>query len=245
MAEWSEQVLSALAGGGSSLALALLGALLGFVHALLPGHGKAMLSARHAAGARGTVAAASAMLDGMLVAGSRTLVSAALVIATLWLGAVFGRAPSPATLQAVAGLVLVAIALRMALQAAPADGQGRGPAHARETVREDGAAREGEASGARAGRSLTLPLVVLSLTPEPLSLSLAALALGGRPGVGAGLVGFAVGLGLALGLAGMAGAVAAGRVRGWLGRRSAVTSRIHAALVGLAGVAILLNALVR
>lgn len=241
MGSWSEALLSTIATAAAQPWVLLgLAIGLGFVHALLPGHGKAMLAARHAAlgEARPMVAAFSAMLDGLLVAGSRTVVGAALVIGTAQLGSTLGRAPSPGMLQAVAGCVLLVIAGHMLLDSV----YGRG-AKPRTTVpmhREP----TGDAAGATAVRQLTLPLVVLALTPEPLSISLVALVLSGPATLGVSLVGFALGLGGALGLAALLGAAGGrGRFGALFERRNVVVQRALAVLIGLSGAAILVAAL--
>ena len=232
MGEWTERVLAALAGdAGAALPLALLAAALGFAHALLPGHGKALLAARHGAlgetmEGRAAVLGA-AMLDGLLLAGSRTLVSAALVVGAARLGEALGRPLPPLALQVVAGVVLLGLAVRMALGA------------------RDGAASRETGRSRRDTPALGTPLLVLALTPEPLSISIVALALGGRPELGLALLGFAVGLGLALGLAAMLGALGGERLGPLVRDPGRSTRLVHAALIALAGVAVLAQVVLR
>lgn len=197
--------------GSSAMVLFALGVSIGFAHAFLPGHGKALVSARHAlrAGSHGGYGALVApFLTGTWIAGSRVLLAFLVVLAAIGFSSALGRELSGDALRFAAAAILVFLGLRTLWQARR---HGTGPrSHA---------------------PPVAASLLVLALVPEPLAMALAATgAVVDRwAGAAVAVAGLGVGIALTLGLTG-ALAVSATRLAGLNGWSA---DPAHVRLIGL------------
>ena len=208
--------LSSGAGVGPSTVFAAA-LLVGAAHALMPGHGKAMLAVHQARLDAGRAAVPAAVVDGLTLAAAR--VTSAVVLVTLGFGLAraAGLHLSPGAVQAVAGAVLVCLGAATVLRSVPQAVPG---------------VAGGFASDAPAPRGLRAPILVLALTPEPLALTIALLA-ATDPG---GIAIFAL-PGLALGMGATLAAAAALALGLGAGRRNAALHRLAPPLTGAVVVA--------
>lgn len=227
------RLLEAVSSGevwGLGAVLAAVG--IGAVHALAPGHGKALVGA-YLVGARGRSRDAVAL--GVLVAAMHTL-SVLAVAAVLTVSA--RAAPAPGLdrgLRAVAATAVLGLGVVMLLRLRRTHAGVAGTDHVHLDPEVTGVAplsRAGVVAIATTGGLVPSPAAVVLL--------LAALALG-RPGLGALLV-LAFGAGLAVTLAGIGLAVLRGRVALERAQRQRpVLRRVLAALPVLSAVAVTLG----
>ena len=185
---WTALPLEALRNAAGPLTILAVAFGFGLLHALLPGHGKALLAAHGAAVRPGGGRVVSPLLDGLTLAGSRGLVAFVLVVGSVQLAGWLGVTLPVRALQIGAGLALVAFALHLAWQAGL---QRRAVALGPDPV-----------PAGTAGQPLERSLLVLSLTPEPVTLALTSFGLAGGDLGSAALaaLGVALGTGVTLGV---------------------------------------------
>ena len=248
IAAWFALPLGVLRGQSPVWVLVTTGLLFGLAHALLPGHGKALLAAHHLLARTSRDERGSAFLpvmDGLILAGTRTLIAFAIVVGAASTARVLGWMPTPRMFQIAVGIALLAFAahaLRHLLvhRTRPAMA-GHIPQDLDEAARTD-AARGGEPS------SLRGPLVTLAFAPEPVALAIASLGIAQQDLRGAAYLalGLALGMGATLGTA--AAFAAASRRRREGGGPSLATrlaphaSLLLAVVLTLAGAVILADA---
>ena len=216
-----------------ALGFVLAGFGFGLVHALLPGHGKALLGFRHAlpvaGGATGPAATRYVLplLDGIAISGARALTALLLVVAAAAIARTLGVTVSPERLRMSVGLALLVFAGFVAFHALR-----HGPAALGPT------------------RKLAAPLggslVAIAFVPEPVALGVASLGLFGGDLQAAAfvLMGLALGMGTTLGLfAALAANGARSRAGAQLAARAAPYAAALLALVlALAGAVVLSGA---
>ena len=237
---WLSLPVDALQASSSPLWLLALGFAFGAVHGLLPGHGKALLAARHAmsfAAAPAPGRSVTVILDGLALAGARALVAVALVLVSVEAARGLGFTVSVEWLRRFVGVLLVAMAVhvlwhvRLHVPSIPSGG-----------ARTPLASSPATQTSAPGDGAFGAPLLALALVPEPVAMVVASFGVAQHDMRAAALLV----LGLVLGLGGTIGTAALLAARG--ARRLAPASRLraHASLalaviLALSGAVILLD----
>ena len=201
LAAWASLPIDAIGRAANPLTLAGFGFAFGAAHGLLPGHGKALLAARHVATGRDAHGAPAALalplLDGLLLAGTRTLIAFALVVGSVEASRRLGLAIPVRGVRIAAGGVLIAFALQLAWRA-------RIARHVRSDPDLAAIERAGLPSDTGMNRStFDRSLMVLALAPEPMALAIASfgMAQGDLRAAASVALGLALGVGATLGVA--------------------------------------------